>query len=138
MVTVVPTAVVSSTRASAVIEEPCANKGAMSDLAAGPRGDTAPHNDRWFVPALALTAIAALGVRITYVLIDRADKSVGGDAHYYHAGANLLAQGHGFIQPNAYALGQTVQAAEHPPMYLLFLSIPSFLGLTSTLTHLVW
>ena len=31
-----------------------------------------------------------------------------------------------------------VQAADHPPGYLAFLAIPSALGMTSSLTHLLW
>jgi len=31
-----------------------------------------------------------------------------------------------------------VQAADHPPLYLLFLAVPSTLGIGTPLTHLVW
>jgi 4-amino-4-deoxy-L-arabinose transferase-like glycosyltransferase len=100
---------------------------------------TAPHDDsRRFAWALAAVTVAALGVRVAYVLTDRANIKFGGDAYFYHVGANLLAQGHGFIEPFFYHLGQNVQAADHPPLYLLFLSIPSFFGMTSSLTHLLW
>src|SRR5260370_17900999 len=37
-----------------------------------------------------------------------------------------------------YRAGQHVQAAEHPPLYLVYLAIPSVFGMTSTLTHLLW
>jgi 4-amino-4-deoxy-L-arabinose transferase-like glycosyltransferase len=82
--------------------------------------------------------ILAVTVRVVYVLVDRKGISFGGDAYFYHEGANLLAQGHGFIEPYFYHLGRTVQAAEHPPLYVVFLAVPSTLGFTSTLTHLLW
>jgi 4-amino-4-deoxy-L-arabinose transferase-like glycosyltransferase len=87
-----------------------------------------------------LTAIAAGGliVRVAYVLVSRRDVHPGGDAFFYHAGANLLADGKGFISPFFIQQGRHVQAAEHPPLYMLFLSIPSFLGMHSALTHMLW
>src|SRR5262249_28736777 len=48
------------------------------------------------------------------------------------------ADGKGFISPFFIQQGRHVQAAEHPPLYMLFLSIPSFLGMHSVLTHLLW
>lgn len=83
-------------------------------------------------------ALVGLAIRVAYVLIARADISFGGDAYFYHAGANLLADGEGFISPFEYELGRSTPAAEHPPLYLIYLAVPSALGLTSTLTHLLW
>ena len=88
--------------------------------------------------SLAVATGLGLAVRVAYVLIDRANMTFAGDAYFYHAGANLLVHGHGFVEPFLYRLGQTAQAAEHPPLYLLYLAIPSSLGLTSSLTHLLW
>ena len=60
----------------------------------------------------------------------------GGDSFYYHASANLLVEWHGFIQPTDYFQEHwTVQAAEHPPLYILHLAIPSIVGLKSVLAH---
>jgi 4-amino-4-deoxy-L-arabinose transferase-like glycosyltransferase len=87
---------------------------------------------------LTFVAAGALAVRVAYVLISRRNFQPGGDAFFYHAGANLLADGKGFISPYFWQLGRRVQAAEHPPLYMMFLSIPSFLGMRSTLTHLLW
>jgi hypothetical protein len=90
--------------------------------------------------AWALTAVAALAlaVRLTYILVERRDFEPGGDALFYHLGANLLVDGKGFISPLLYQLGREVPAAEHPPLYTLYLAVPSMLGMTSVLTHLVW
>jgi 4-amino-4-deoxy-L-arabinose transferase-like glycosyltransferase len=94
---------------------------------------------RWFRPALAIVVAIALALRVAYVLKYRLDFNPQGDAYFYHAGANLLAEGKGFIQPQFYAaLGIHRAAAEHPPLYILFLAIPSVLGMKSVLTHLLW
>ena len=108
--------------------------------AAAPRDVEASARDdeSWFAWSLAAATVLGLAVRVGYVLIARANVAVAGDAYFYHAGANLLVQGHGFIEPFLFRLGQTAQAAEHPPLYLLYLAIPSSLGLTSSLTHLLW
>jgi 4-amino-4-deoxy-L-arabinose transferase-like glycosyltransferase len=87
---------------------------------------------------LAAIACGALALRVAYVLIARRDFEPGGDAYFYHAGANLLADGKGFISPFLYASGRSMPAAEHPPLYTMFLAVPSILGMTSTLTHLLW
>jgi 4-amino-4-deoxy-L-arabinose transferase-like glycosyltransferase len=93
---------------------------------------------RWFASTLAVVAFTGLVVRVVYVLVERKDINFGGDAYFYHAGANLLTDGKGFISPFAYAGGHEIPAAEHPPLYLMFLAVPSLLGMTSVLTHLVW
>jgi 4-amino-4-deoxy-L-arabinose transferase-like glycosyltransferase len=92
---------------------------------------------RWFGWALVAIAVAALGVRVAYVLTERRDYQPGGDAFFYHAGANLLVRGKGFISPFFYP-ARHVQAAEHPPLYLLYLAVPSLFGMHSALTHLLW
>lgn len=88
-----------------------------------------------------LTAIAALGllVRVTYVAGFRRNKVFAGDAYFYHSGANLLVHGYGFIAPVQYlVLHIRLQAADHPPLYILFLAIPSALGLGTTFAHMLW
>ena len=100
--------------------------------------DVLERGSRRFGWGLVAITLVAFGVRIAYVLIDRANISFPGDAYFYHAGANLLAQGHGFIEPYFFHAGHITQAADHPPLYLVFLSIPSLLGMTSSLTHLIW
>jgi 4-amino-4-deoxy-L-arabinose transferase-like glycosyltransferase len=98
--------------------------------------DTARHG-RWFGWTVAAIAVVALAVRVAYVLVDRRDVNPMGDAYFYHAGANLLADGKGFIEPWLYPSAR-LPAAEHPPLYMLFLSVPSVLGMHSVLTHLLW
>src|SRR5437899_3132166 len=93
---------------------------------------------RRFAWTLAAVAAAGLVIRVVYVVYERRDVVFGGDAHFYHEGANLFAHGKGLISPFFYERGRIVEAADHPPLYLLFLSIPSRLGMTSTLSHLFW
>ena len=73
-----------------------------------------------------------------YVFVSRRNFDPHGDAFFYHAGANLLADGKGFISPFFVQLGLHRAAAEHPPLYIIFLAIPSVLGMKSVLTHLLW
>ncbi|MBK5288024.1 MAG: glycosyltransferase family 39 protein [Acidimicrobiia bacterium] len=97
---------------------------------------TRARSARWFW--WALIAVAALGfvIRLTYILVSRQDIDFGGDARFYHLGANVLADGKGFVSP--FFPGHAVQAGEHPPLYLVYLAIASWFGFTSVLSHLVW
>lgn len=99
---------------------------------------TARWSQRRFVITLAAVAVVGFAIRIAYVALLRDDVMIGGDGYFYHAGANLLADGHGYIQPYAFRTGTRVEAADHPPLYLLYLAIPSVFGMTSQLTHLLW
>jgi 4-amino-4-deoxy-L-arabinose transferase-like glycosyltransferase len=103
-----------------------------------PAPDPRP-DPQWFRIGLAVVTVGALALRVAYVLKYRLDFDPQGDAYFYHAGANLLAEGKGFIQPQFYAgLGIHRAAAEHPPLYVVFLAIPSLLGMKSVLTHMLW
>ncbi|MGQ0823424.1 MAG: glycosyltransferase family 39 protein [Actinomycetota bacterium] len=89
-----------------------------------------------FRPALAIVALGALVVRVGYILATNGDFVADGDARFYHEGANLLSDGHGFISP--FVADRTVEAAEHPPLYVVFLAIPSAVGLETVLAHRLW
>lgn len=95
-----------------------------------------PPSPRWFWSALIMVAVLGLAVRLTYVLVWRQDIDFGGDARFYHLGANVLADGKGFVSP--FFPDRVVQAGEHPPLYLVYLAGASWVGFTSTLAHLVW
>jgi 4-amino-4-deoxy-L-arabinose transferase-like glycosyltransferase len=90
-----------------------------------------------FTTRLAIVAAIGLLIRLLYVYAHR-NNPLGGDPFAYHEGANLLVHGKGFIQPLLYEFGHRVQSADHPPLYLLYLAIPSSLGLQSPMVHLVW
>ncbi len=91
----------------------------------------------WFWWALAGVAVVGLAVRLTYILGWHHDYIVGGDPFFYHAGANLLADGKGFVSPYS-PPHRPIAASDHPPLYMLYLTIPSVLGWQSVLTHMVW
>jgi 4-amino-4-deoxy-L-arabinose transferase-like glycosyltransferase len=93
---------------------------------------------RTFIRRLAVIAILGFAVRLAYVLVARRNHVPGGDAFFYHVGANLLVDGNGFIAPLPYALGARIQAADHPPLYMLYLAIPSTVGLRTALEHVLW
>lgn len=97
---------------------------------------TRRSDPRWFMWSLAGVAAIALAVRLIYILGTRQHVRFGGDAFFYHAGANLLVDGKGFIWP--FEPHRALQTASHPPLYLIYLAIPSILGMTSQLTHLLW
>ncbi|HUF85542.1 MAG TPA: glycosyltransferase family 39 protein, partial [Acidimicrobiia bacterium] len=94
---------------------------------------------RRFAWLLGAIVLAGLALRVAYVLIERRDFMFEGDAVFYHQGANLLADGRGFISPFELAdSGKVVEAADHPPLYLVWLAVPSFVGLDTDLSHLLW
>ena len=86
---------------------------------------------RW---ALAGIVLAGFALRLTWILVTRQHQTFGGDAGFYHLGANLLVDGKGFVSP----YHPSRQAADHPPLYMLWLAIPSLVGLRSQLAHMVW
>jgi hypothetical protein len=84
---------------------------------------------------LAIT-IAGLALRVAYVLVARRDTAVVGDAFSYHYGANVLADGHGYIDPIRFLLyGITTPSAYHPPLYTTYLAAWSLVGLDGPLAH---
>lgn len=85
---------------------------------------------------LAICAVA-LGIRVGYVLGWRDVPTIEGDARYYHDGANLLADGEGFVHPYAWRDGVRVAGADHPPAYIVVLAVPSLLGLDSIRDHML-
>jgi 4-amino-4-deoxy-L-arabinose transferase-like glycosyltransferase len=95
---------------------------------------TAPTRRFWLI--LGVIVAVGFAIRLAYVLVDRQYLTFGGDAFYYHAAANLFADGRGFIDP--FHAAQSIETAQHPPLYTIWLSIPSVLGMRSQTTHLVW
>jgi len=110
-----------------------------TDRSSGAASDDARRRvrPRWFVIGLAVVVLGGWAIRLFYVWHWRQYTDFGGDPLYYHLGAKLLASGHGFINPYAYARHLNVQAADHPPLYLLYLSVFSFLGMGTVTWHLL-
>ncbi|HEY2601395.1 MAG TPA: glycosyltransferase family 39 protein [Thermoleophilaceae bacterium] len=87
---------------------------------------------------LLLGVITAIGcvARVAYILLVARHITVQGDALTFHLLANLLAQGHGFVAAQPYALQGIVEpTAEHPPLYPLILAGVSWIGETSYTAH---
>jgi peptidoglycan/LPS O-acetylase OafA/YrhL len=89
---------------------------------------------RWHLELLAVGLIA-LAVRIAYLLVFKHPDYVGGDAYWYHHGANLLVDGKGFIDPYRYKNGVVAQTADHPPGTILVLAAASLFGMRSFFWH---
>jgi 4-amino-4-deoxy-L-arabinose transferase-like glycosyltransferase len=79
------------------------------------------------------------GIRLGTVL-GRPDRMPGGDAYYFHHAANLLVEGHGFIDPWHYSLTppQIIQTADWPPLFVFVLAMTSVVGLKTFFAHRVW
>jgi 4-amino-4-deoxy-L-arabinose transferase-like glycosyltransferase len=86
-----------------------------------------------FGARLAVVGVAAIAVRLIYVLVvARVPVGVGGDASFYHSAASLIAHGHFYYRE---ILGHAYPTAEHPPLYPLLLSVSSVLGGGTLLAH---
>lgn len=104
----------------------------------GRRGSTPGGRDPWFWVVTLLATAGGAALRIAYVWHARRGEPVLGDAFYYHAGANLLVGGRGFVQPFSWVEhGELVTAVDHPPLYLLWLAAWSWFGATGIDDHLV-
>jgi 4-amino-4-deoxy-L-arabinose transferase-like glycosyltransferase len=80
--------------------------------------------------------LAALAWRVGYVLVTKRNADVLGDSLNYHFGANLLAEGKGYVDVLRYILyGQRFPGGTHPPLYVTYLAAWSLVGLKSALWH---
>ena len=87
-----------------------------------------------FETKLLIIVLAALAWRVGYVMITKRTAGVWGDAFGYHYGADLLAEGKGFIDPLRYEFaGLTFPSAYHPPLYFVYLAGWGLIGLKSVL-----
>ena len=95
--------------------------------------------DRKWAVWLAVIALGGLALRVAYVLITKNPHIPGGDDFYYHNGANLLADGRGFLDPIELLQNHhTTPGAKHPPGYIVALAIPSLFRFRSVLDHQIW
>ncbi|MHB1444266.1 MAG: hypothetical protein ACYCTI_04390 [Acidimicrobiales bacterium] len=101
---------------------------------------TALRSGRFWLAWVGLDTLVALAVRIATV-IGRPNRTPGGDPFSYHFGANLLAEGFGFINPWLYYghnLHLHYQSAEYPPLFMGLLAISSLVGFKSFFAHRIW
>jgi 4-amino-4-deoxy-L-arabinose transferase-like glycosyltransferase len=89
-----------------------------------------------FRARVGLIALAGLGLRLGYLFGPAHDVKGIGDWYFFHWGANLIADGHWFVEPFFKTFhGRLVPSAGHPPLWELLLSGVSALGGTSYLAH---
>jgi hypothetical protein len=103
------------------------------------RRQPARRPDRRWWAALGAVTLLGFGVRLATVL-GRPRRAMVGDAFYYHYAANLLASGHGFIDPWRYYFGhhQAVQTANWPPLFVVVLAGAALVGFKSFFAQRVW
>jgi 4-amino-4-deoxy-L-arabinose transferase-like glycosyltransferase len=105
---------------------------AVADDTAAPRAPTRDRSARRFAAGLALVAVVALAVRLTYTLTVSADLPTIGDAETYHLLARHLADGEGYIRPREPV---PVPTAEFPPLFPAILAVATSAGADSILAQ---
>ena len=81
-------------------------------------------------------AAAAVTIRLVYIYVLSPDVRGVGDWYYFHWQANLIASGHGFIEPFSYMFGgESFPSASHPPLWTVLLAAVSKLGFTHPHAH---
>ncbi len=92
----------------------------------------------WLARHRTLVAIVAFGLllRLLYAYVLVRSQPLVGDAVEFQQQANLLASGHGFIEPLPFALhGISVASADKPPLYPLLEAGFSLFGFRSWPSH---
>ena len=102
-------------------------------------GSRLREGDRRFFAWLVGAMVLGLAVRLAYIYGLKWDVGPAGDPAYYHFQANALVEGLGFVDPWSWAVRQTGVrgGAEHPPLFSLFLAIPSSLGFDTFRQHVI-
>lgn len=98
-----------------------------------------PPVRRWWLGVGVVTLLAA-GIRVATVL-GRPDRVPGGDPFSFHYGANLLADGLGFINPWLYYghdLHLRFQSAQYPPLWTMLISVAAVTGFKSFFAQRIW
>ena len=106
---------------------------AVPEPEAGP-----PERSSRFGWWLAAVVLGGLAVRLVYLMVWRNPWPPVGDPYYYHHGANLLADGEGYIHPYRFLLyGSRMPGADHPPAFMTILAGFSWLGFRTFFQHQV-
>lgn len=95
------------------------------------RAGRRPHQVS-FAPGLMIVALVGFGIRFGYALAGGGSMT-SEDGVYYHAAANVLADGDGIVNPWTGA-----PTALHPPGWPAVLAMPSVVGLDTLLAHQVF
>jgi 4-amino-4-deoxy-L-arabinose transferase-like glycosyltransferase len=96
-----------------------------------------PARSRQTTPWLALGCITLAGLVVRLVAVGNATRTLNlNDGLLFHAQANFIAQGHGFVDAGTLIFGGLARpTAQHPPLFSLLLSSISWLGHESILAH---
>lgn len=90
----------------------------------------------WFVGGLWAISIASFISRLWTIATVNSRNPGNGDPFYYHAQANMIADGVGFGEPIRWLTeGRFVASAIHPPLFTLWLTPASLLGARGYLSH---
>jgi 4-amino-4-deoxy-L-arabinose transferase-like glycosyltransferase len=86
-----------------------------------------------FAAWLLVIVAAGVAIRVLYTLLEAPWPPPALDDQFdFRIGAQLLAEGHGFIRPTEYVFnGRSIATAQHPPLYTLVLAGLAKLGTTS-------
>src|ERR1039458_8164501 len=105
------------------------------------RHDTVRMKRQWeWWMWLGAISLVGFGIRLATVL-GRPNSGAVGDAYYFHRAANLLVEGHGFIDPSHYYKLHPhllIQTADWPPLFVFVLAATSVVGLKTFFAHRVW
>jgi peptidoglycan/LPS O-acetylase OafA/YrhL len=90
----------------------------------------------WFAGGLWAISLASLAGRLWTIGTVTSRDPGNGDPFYYHAQANMIADGVGFGEPIQWLTeGRFVPTAIHPPLFTLWLTPASLLGARGYLSH---
>jgi 4-amino-4-deoxy-L-arabinose transferase-like glycosyltransferase len=88
-------------------------------------------NEHSFRRRGAVVVLIGFALRVTYALYRRSIP-LGGDPYFYFYQGKAIARGQGFIHPyTLFTQGRVEQAADHPPLFSLFLALLNKVGVTS-------
>ena len=85
----------------------------------------------WFLPALAVIVVIAIGIRVWFAVEWTFGRDLAGDAAFFHQSAAALASGRGFSSPGILAPHRLMPTAEHPPFFPMVLATFDLLGFHS-------
>ena len=89
-----------------------------------------PAARRFWVWVLAI-AVLGLGIRAFWIFVGHDNWHFWGDSWLYKYEARMIADGQWFKDPAAYQLtGHLREMADHPPVFILWLAMLEFLGIT--------
>jgi 4-amino-4-deoxy-L-arabinose transferase-like glycosyltransferase len=93
---------------------------------------------RTFRGRLAAIVVGGLVLRLVYVLVLARHVPMAGDSTFFHSEPQLIANGHGYIEPFVFAAYHiAVATAAHPPLYPLVLTVPALVGIDGLLAQRV-